>query len=185
MSAQRIKSHRSKNLLLVAVSIVISFVVLRTPFFNDILLQLGNYGYIGSFIAGILFVSTFTIAPASVILGELSLTLSPYLLAILGGFGAMISNLLMIKAEDDLLEDLKPFYYRLGGKRISHFLHSNHFKWTLPVIGAIIIASPFPDEIGISLMELSGLKKGKFAVISFLLNAIGIFLLVEMVSLLR
>jgi len=180
-----VKSYRHTNLFLIFFSILISFIVLRTPVFKDALLQLGNFGYLGSFIAGILFVSTFTIAPASVVLGELSLTLSPYLIAVIGGFGAMISNLLMINAEDDLIEDLKPIYYKMGGRKVSHILHSNHFKWTLPFFVALIIASPFPDEIGVSLMGLSGLKKGRFAMISFFLNAVGIFILVFMVNLLK
>ena len=47
------------------------------------------------------------------------------------------------------------------------------------MIGAIIIASPFPDEIGVSLMGISKMKTYQFILISFLLNAIGIFLVVS------
>jgi len=51
--------------------------------------------------------------------------------------------------------------------------------WTLPVIGAIIIASPFPDEIGVSLVGISKIKTYQFLLVSFILNAIGIFLVVS------
>ena len=46
------------------------------------------------------------------------------------------------------------------------------------VMGAIIIASPFPDEVGISLMGISQLKNWQFLVISFLLNSLGILFVV-------
>ena len=49
----------------------------------------------------------------------------------------------------------------------------------LPIIGAIIIASPFPDEIGVSLMGLSKLSTPKFIFISYILNSIGLFLIVS------
>ncbi|MEK7660290.1 MAG: hypothetical protein AAB343_03750 [Patescibacteria group bacterium] len=45
-------------------------------------------------------------------------------------------------------------------------------------MGAIIIASPFPDEVGISLMGISQLKNWQFLVISFLLNSLGILFVV-------
>jgi hypothetical protein len=49
----------------------------------------------------------------------------------------------------------------------------------LPVIGAIIIASPLPDEVGISLMGLSKISTPKFIFISYILNSIGLFLIIS------
>jgi len=66
-----------------------------------------------------------------------------------------------------------------GDHHFKKVLHTKYFSWTLPVIGAIIIASPFPDEIGVSLMGISKMKTYQFILISFLLNAIGIFLVVS------
>ena len=44
--------------------------------FHSFLLHLGNFGYIGAFIAGILFVSTFTVATSALVLLVLAETLS-------------------------------------------------------------------------------------------------------------
>ena len=49
----------------------------------------------------------------------------------------------------------------------------------LPVIGAIIIASPLPDELGVSLMGMSQMKASRFILLSYILNSIGIFLVVS------
>jgi len=57
---------------------------------------------------------------------------------------------------------------------------SPFFTWLIPIAGAFIIASPLPDEIGISLMGLSKVKNWHFILITFLLNAIGIFLVVTL-----
>lgn len=44
--------------------------------------------------------------------------------------------------------------------------------------GAFIIASPFPDEMRIGLIGASKLKNWQFLILSFLLNSIGIFVVV-------
>jgi len=48
----------------------------------------------------------------------------------------------------------------------------------LPVTGAVIIASPFPDELGVTLLGLSRVRNIHFLVVTYLLNTIGIFLIV-------
>jgi hypothetical protein len=48
------------------------------------------------------------------------------------------------------------------------------------VFGAVIIASPLPDEAGVSLLSLSKLKNWQFILLSFVLNATGIFIIVTL-----
>jgi len=51
-------------------------------------------------------------------------------------------------------------------------------EYLLPVVAGFIIASPLPDEIGISLLAASSMISTKaFAVVSYLLNTAGIFAL--------
>lgn len=50
------------------------------------------------------------------------------------------------------------------------------------MLGAIIIATPFPDEIGISLMGLSHLKRPYIILMCFLLNVIGVLAIVLAVT---
>ena len=148
--------------------------------FHSFLLNLGDLGYLGAFLAGMLFVSTFTVTTGAIILLILAERLSAIELGIVAGLGAVIGDLIIFKfLKDNLLEEITPIYERLGGNHLTKALHSRYFSWTLPVIGAIIIASPFPDEVGVSLMGISQMKTYKFLLVSFILNAIGIFLVVS------
>ncbi|MEK7559055.1 MAG: hypothetical protein AAB521_02010, partial [Patescibacteria group bacterium] len=66
-----------KNLTLLFFSIILAVFLSRLEGFHTLLLNLGSFGYIGAFIAGILFVSTFTVATGAVVLLVLAEKLSP------------------------------------------------------------------------------------------------------------
>jgi hypothetical protein len=51
------------------------------------------------------------------------------------------------------------------------------FYWFVPFFGAVIIASPFPDEIGVSMLGMSKLGSRYFLLISFVFNSLGIFII--------
>lgn len=169
-----------KNIIVLCVSIVIAFLLSRYEPFHIFLLNLGDLGYIGAFLAGILFVSTFTVATGAVILLVLAEKLSPIEMGIIAGFGAVVGDLTIFKfIKNELLDEIKPVYKKIGGDHVTKILHTKYFSWTLPVIGAVIIASPFPDEIGVSLMGIAKMKTYQFIILSFILNAIGIFIIVS------
>lgn len=169
-----------KNLSIFLVGIFMAFLLSQYQPFQQFLLNLGTWGYIGAFFGGILFVLSFTMPMGSVILFLLAEKLSPLEIGLIAGLGAVVGDLAIFHfVKDNLLEELKPLYHRFGGDHVSHILHSKYFHWTLPVLGAFIIASPFPDEVGVSLMGISKMKTYKFVVISFLLNVTGIFLIIS------
>ncbi len=172
--------HKYKNLILLCISIIIALLLSGYEPFHYFLLHLGNLGYVGAFIAGVLFVSTFTVATGAVILLILAETLSAVEIGIIAGLGAVVGDFTIFRlVKDSLAKEITPIYNHFGGKQITALLHTKYFSWTLPVIGAIIIASPFPDEIGVSLMGIVKMKTYKFLLLSFILNAIGIFLVIS------
>lgn len=174
------QSWKYKNLTLLFLSIIFAYFLSRYEPFHVVLLSLGTLGYVGAFFAGMLFVSTFTVATGAVILLVLAETLSPLEIGLVAGAGAVLGDFTIFRfIKDNLLKEVTPIYNHFGGNHLSHILHSKYFSWTLPVIGAIIIASPFPDEIGVSLMGISKMKIYKFLFVSFLLNALGIFLVIS------
>jgi len=176
----RHKIHKYTNLALVGVSIIVAFALSRIEGFHIFLLQLGGFGLIGAFIAGMLFVSTFTFATGGLILLVLAEKLSPVEIGLLAGAGAVVGDLFIFRiVKDDILTELTDLYHVFGGKHLTHLLHTYYFNWMLPVIGALIIASPLPDELGVSLMGLSKMKTYQFITISFLLNSFGIFLIIS------
>jgi hypothetical protein len=180
------KSWKYKNLTIFFASLVLAFVLVQLNFFRQLLFELGNWGYVGAFLAGALFVLSSTAAIGSVILFILAEKLSPLEIGIIAGLGAMVGDLTIFRfVKDNLANELEPLYERFGGNHLNHVLHSKYFHWTLPLIGALIIASPLPDEVGVSLMGISKMKTHKFVFISFLLNAAGIFIVISASLLLK
>ncbi len=174
------QSHSRKNLLLVAFGIVLAIVLSKNETFHSFLLHLGGFGYIGAFIGGMLFVSTFTVATGAVILLVLAERLSPLEVGLIAGAGGVVGDIAIFHLiKDTLKDDIKIMYKQFGGRHLSHVLHTKYFHWTLPVIGALIIASPLPDELGVGLMGISKMNTLRFIMVSFILNAIGIFLIVS------
>jgi len=174
------KNWKYKNITLAFLGIILAIYLSQVEVFHQFLLHLGTLGYLGAFLAGILFVSTFTVGTGMLILFTLAQNLHPLEIAILAGLGAVLGDLIIFHlVKDHLTSEMKSIYNNLGGKHLSKLLHTKYFNWTLPVIGAIIIASPLPDELGVSLMGIAKMATYQFLFISFLLNAIGIFLVVS------
>ncbi|OGJ22440.1 MAG: hypothetical protein A3J60_00400 [Candidatus Pacebacteria bacterium RIFCSPHIGHO2_02_FULL_46_9] len=170
-----------KNLTVVFLSIVLAVVLSRFEVFHSFLLHLGGFGYIGAFIAGALFVSTFTVATSALILLTLSETLSPIEIGLIAGLGAVVGDMLIFRlVKDNLTNEIEDIYNHMDRKKhLKKLFHSKYFNWMLPVLGSIIIASPLPDELGVSLMGISKMNNLKFMLLSYVLNSIGIFLVVS------
>ncbi len=177
---ETIKSWKYKNITITLLGLIFALILSRYEPFHQFLFGLRDYGYIGAFVAGLLFVSTFTFATGALILLILAETLTPWELGLIGGLGGVLGDFLIFKfIRNDLEKEIELIYNHFGGNHLSKILHTRYFSWTLPVIGAIIIASPIPDEIGISLMGISKISTYKFLIIAFVLDFIAVFLIVS------
>ena len=170
-----------KNLTIVFFSFVFALLLSRVELFHTFLLHLGGYGFVGAFIAGMLFVSMFTVATSALILLTLAEVLSPLEIGLIAGLGAVAGDMIIFHyVKDNVSKEMKDIYHQFDKKKhMQKLFHSKYFTWMLPVIGAVIIASPFPDELGISLIGLSNVRIARFTIISYILNSIGIFLVVS------
>lgn len=169
-----------KHLAFFFISIIFVALLTQLELFHQTLIHLGNYGYIGAFIAGILFVSTYTVSIGALLLLILAEYLNPIEIALIAGIGAVLGDYTIFSLiKDNLVDELTDIYKKFGGKHLSYLLHTRYFRWSLPVIGALIIASPLPDELGVGLMGISRMKTYKFLILSFILNSIGIFIVVS------
>ena len=174
------KKHTYTNLTFAVAGIVFAILLSRYEPFQTFLFSLGDLGYVGAFIAGILFVSTFTAATGILILLVLAEKLVPLEIGLVAGLGAVVGDLTIFRfIKNGLLDEVEDIYHRFGGRKLSHIFHVKAFRWTLPVLGALIIASPLPDELGVGLMGISKINTLRFIILSFILNSIGIFLVVS------
>jgi len=181
MAKEKRSNHwKYKNLTIAFLSIVLAVYLYRFDAFHSFLLHLGGLGYIGAFIAGMLFVWTFTAATSALILLILAETLSPIEIGLVAGLGAVVGDLIIFRlVKDGLTKEIEEIYIHVDRKKhLKKLFHSKYFNWMLPVLGAVIIASPLPDEVGVSLMGISKMNSFKFSILSYVLNSIGIFLII-------
>lgn len=172
------QSWKYKNLTFLFISLIFAFFLGRFELFHQFLLSLGTLGYIGSFFAGVLFVSTFGVGIGIVTLLVLAQNLNPFLIGVIAGTGGVLADFLLFRfVKDRLIDEVQPIYEQLDhNHHLKKLLHTKHFRWLFPVVGAIIIASPLPDEIGVSLMGIAKMKNRTFLLLSFFLNSSGIIL---------
>lgn len=174
-------AHARKNLkedgVAVAFSILFAWFLISSGILASLLAATDVGKIFESFIVGIFFTSAFTLAPAAIFLAELSQNISPWTVALFGALGAMCGDLILfLFIRDRLAEDIKGLFPK---RAVRHFLNSFHlgfWKWLSPILGALIIASPLPDEFGVSLLGLSKVRIAILLPVAFVMNFLGILL---------
>ncbi|OGE29593.1 hypothetical protein A2867_00325 [Candidatus Daviesbacteria bacterium RIFCSPHIGHO2_01_FULL_40_11] len=140
--------------------------------------------FVSEILAGFLYTS-FLSAPISVaMLIVLAQENNPIVTALLAGVGAALADLLMIKFfRGQLYSDLNQISKQLGYNKFNIFLQKLRLGFIVPLIGAIIVASPFPDEIGLFMLGASKLRYQEVALLTYILNTAGILLIVLPINL--
>lgn len=175
--------HKQKQIFeigLVVLSIAIAVWMVQSPVFGNLLNSLGDFGIFGAILIGIFYTSLLTSGPAIVALALLSKTLSMPEIVIGGAIGAAFGDYLIYKV----------LGVRIGSS-INDFLshHMNKYQENIQkygavatVTGAAIIASPLPDEIGVSLMGMHNTKPVWTSLILLGINIVGIFAFVSILK---
>ncbi len=168
-----------KNTTLLIASIALLLIFADTKIVKDFIHSIGALGYAGAFLTGIFFVSTFTVAPATVTLYYFSQTLNPFGVALCAGIGALVGDYAIFRFfKDGVFNELAPLGRRISSSTLFRLFKTPYFIWLMPFLGAFIIASPLPDELGIALLGATRMKRWKFALLSFALNTAGILIIV-------
>ena len=171
-------SSLARDLALVVFSILIAIIFAKTGALQDLITSTQQFSFIRIFIVGFLFVSVFTAAPAAVALGEIAQSNSVITVAILGGLGALIGDLIIFRFVKDRVSEHFSYLIKASKtERIVSIFKLKLFRWMIPFFGALIIASPLPDEIGVTILGLSKMKSSYFTLLSFLLNSAGILII--------
>lgn len=170
-----------KHTTAVIVALVVFILLLDTSLLTTVIGVVGQLGYVGVFLAGVLFVSLFTAVPAVVLLLGFS-DLNVLMVATVAGLGAMVGDYLILKyVERDIAYELKPLAFRFGIPQTIAYLQGRRSTIGLVrLVGALIIASPLPDEIGIGLLGLGKLNRTSFLAVCFALNVAGVLLVINL-----
>lgn len=178
------KKWKYKNLSILLCVLITLFVLDSMGVTEPLITWIGQWGYASAFATGIFFVSVFTVVPASVVLVGLAENLDPMMIACFGGAGAMLGDLIIFRfLKDGVYEEIKHLVGKAAVTRTAAVFQSRSFAFITPLVGALIIASPLPDEIGIGLMGLSNITPLQFIAISFVLNSVGILAITAVVQL--
>ena len=76
-----------------------------------------------------------------------------------------------------LAEDFGYLIQKTSSGRLIAIFKLRIFRWLVPLLGALVVASPLPDELGLAMMGLSKMKTSLFIPVSFVLNATGILII--------
>lgn len=162
-----------RNVGTIITSVVVAYLLAETRAFEGLLAASSGINFLGSFVAGMFFTSIFTFAPSTVTLAKIALSNNIWGVAFFGSLGAVVGDIVIFKflrsviAED--IEDLIKRRKRLGG-----IFRLRFFRFLIPFLGAIFIALPLSDEVGLAMMGVMKLKMKFLIPISFALNFLGI-----------
>ncbi len=170
--------HAAQDLFILGLSLFTAYLIVQFNVVHEVLEWTGDGVWIASFFAGMFFTSVVTTAPAIAVLGELTLEGNIFLVAVLGAMGAVIGDYLIFAfVRDRISDDIADILGKKKTKRFRSLFRRKTFKWLLPFLGGLIIASPLPDELGLSLLGMTKMKTKRFILISFSFNALGILLI--------
>ena len=168
---------------MIILGIIIAIILVKMGFFDHILGYSGNhitFYILASFIAGVFFTSAFTLAPSAIVLFHIAEQSPISYVIFFGALGALLGDLLLFYfIRDRFSEDIKKLLKKSTLRHIVRSFHFGFLRWFAPIVGALIIASPLPDEFGISLLGMSKVRLAIFIPISFIMNAIGIYFLIQ------
>lgn len=163
-------------LVLFIFGIVFVVFVLIVPGLRTIVFGIAESGPLGSFVTGMLYAIGFTAPLATAMVVDAAQVTPPWVLALIGGLGAMMYDLLILAFVRRTTK--QPLFEKVRER----FLGRRSITWTLTGIGAIVIASPLPDELGSGLLGLSNLPQKYFIPLAFVLNGLGIFVIASIAA---
>ncbi len=180
--AKRLFHFRYPKLFLLLLSMVLAYYLFKQPVILNWISGLNNLGYFGSFIAGLLLPTGF-----SSVLGVgffLTAKLENLFLAVLiGGVGCMIADLLIFKLiKISFASELKQLEKTKIIHKIEKIVNKNKhiliLHYLLYIFAGIILATPLPDEVGVSMLAgLTTIRPFKLAIISLLIHSTSIYLM--------
>ena len=139
-----------------------------------------NAGYWGIFLAGLMYSYSFS-SPLGVgiliFIAQSDSSLNWYLAALLAGAGSAISDLVILRfIKDNLADEIVNFLHEKYVLVLRSKIHTKVKEILNPVIGFLLIASPLPDEVGLTFLSgLKDLNKYLFFTICMLLNSLGVY----------
>lgn len=141
--------------------------------------------FLAPFLAGCFYTSFLTTPLAIAMFLVLAPGMNPILLALIAGLGACLVDILLIKfLRDHVNSNLVTLTKHFKLFLIKKLLKVLKLDFLIPLLGAIVIASPLPDELGLFLLGESKLKYHQIIILTYIFNTAGILLITISINLL-
>lgn len=158
-----------------------AYILFSDPFFIDYVKNLHQFDYYSMFLFGSLFTFGFT-TPFAIGYFITYIPSNIWLAGLMGGIGATLGDLLIFKfvkfsfkdefekiRKEKITKKVDYTLRKILGKKIKHYL--------MYAFAGIIIASPLPDEAGVTMLAgLTDIEPSILAIISFIFNTLGILI---------
>lgn len=169
------RRHVMHMALSMLASVVFAVFIVYTGVIHSFIESTQGFAQVGAFVAGLFFTSILTTAPAIVVLGELALEVPLWSVAAVGALGAVCGDYILFwLVRDGVSGDVTYLLKHSRLKRWGAIFRTRLFHRLLPLFGALVIASPLPDELGLTLLGFSKIGRDRFLLISYGMNFLGI-----------
>ncbi len=176
--------NKYNHLLLLLVACIAAYILYATGALH-VLHLLKGYGYISVVAGGMLYTFGFTAPFGAAILWEIAPDVHPVTAAVVAGTGALASDLMLfhILRKPFFEEELQRFRTSRLIRTLHRLLHHETISermrfYATWLLASFVIASPLPDEFGVSIIGgLTTIKEKHFALLSFFFNMLGILVL--------
>lgn len=168
-----------------AFSLSLAWWLVKSGNLNNLVNAVLPIRFVAELLAGVFYTSFLTAPIAVAMILVIAGTNNPILTALVAGVGAAFGDLvIMTFFRRNLSKDVDMVSHELHLRIVNNFLKKWKLDFVTPLIGAIIIASPLPDELGLLLLGASKLKYYQVAILTYVLNTAGILLIVAPIDLL-
>jgi uncharacterized membrane protein YdjX (TVP38/TMEM64 family) len=171
--------------MLLILTFVIAYFLFANRSYPALETAILDQGYLGSFLAGLIYAYAFTAAPATFILLMLGREQSLIFASLIAGVGALISDLLIFHfIKRGFSDEVHMMSEEKLVKRVNGIIPDFIRKYVYLILASVLIASPLPTELGVTLMaSATAVSSRRFAIIAYILHTTGIFIILYIGSL--
>lgn len=162
---------------MVVLSFVIAYFLFSARSYTPLHDALVHLGYFGTFLAGFFYAYGFSAAPAAAVLLILAEEQNIYLAGPIAGTGALLGDLVIFYTArrifgGEMHELSKSKIVRSAQKKMPEPLK----KYLLVSVAGLLIATPLPTEIGVTLISsMKNMSARNFSIIAYIIHTSAIF----------
>src|SRR3989338_8360053 len=163
--------------LLLFITFIVAYFIFTGRSYQPLIQFVLSLGFIGVFLTGMMFSYGFTAAPATALFLIMAKEHNIAATGLIGGFGALVGDLIIFSfIRLSFRDEIEKLSKERMVRKFHSQLPSKLKRYLIPIFGGFIIASPLPDELGVTLLAIhQHISVRMFTLLSYTLNTAGIY----------